>query len=91
MQLEEMRMNRKMGEDDPHFAPISRRHASSLNRSLPHPTPACRPVDTLGRGHRQRCRRQPEKTKIKDEMVALLDRRRYIRNLVRDVNEALES
>ncbi len=31
-----------------------------------------------------------EKTKIKDEMVALLDRRRYIRNLVRDVNEALE-
>jgi molecular chaperone HscB len=32
-----------------------------------------------------------EKTKIKDEMVALLDRRRYIRNLVRDVNEALES
>ena len=34
---------------------------------------------------------QPEKTKIKDEIVALLDRRRYIRNLVRDVNEALES
>ena len=30
-------------------------------------------------------------TKIKDEMVGLLDRRRYIRNLVRDVNEALEA
>jgi molecular chaperone HscB len=25
----------------------------------------------------------------KDKMVALLDRRRYVRNLVRDVNEAV--
>ena len=30
-------------------------------------------------------------TESKDKMVALLDRRRYIRNLVRDVNEALEA
>ena len=29
-------------------------------------------------------------TEAKDQMVALLDRRRYVRNLVRSVNEALE-
>ena len=30
------------------------------------------------------------KTSTKEAMVALLNRRSYIRNLVRDVNEALE-
>src|SRR5262249_9507086 len=30
------------------------------------------------------------RTKVRDQMVDLLNRRNYIRNLVRDVNEALE-
>jgi len=33
----------------------------------------------------------PAKLAARDAMVALLNRRSYIRNLVRDVNDALES
>jgi molecular chaperone HscB len=89
MQLEEMRMNRKMGEDDPQLrgdlekARItfeSQLAASDSNlQELWSKWDAALDANTAA-----------EKTKIKDETVALLDRRRYIRNLVRDVNEALE-
>ena len=97
MQLEEMRMNRKMGEDDPQLrADLEKARATfesqlaavdsnleeqwarwdaALDAGLPEPA--------LG---------EPgtEAAKIKDEIVGLLDRRRYLRNLVRDVNDALE-
>jgi molecular chaperone HscB len=33
---------------------------------------------------------QPAQTSIRDAMVVLLNKRTYLRNLVRDVNEALE-
>jgi len=33
----------------------------------------------------------PERLKVRDQMVDLLNRRSYIRNLVRDVNEALQN
>jgi molecular chaperone HscB len=33
---------------------------------------------------------EEERVKIRDTMVDVLNRRNYIRNLVRDVNEALE-
>ena len=33
---------------------------------------------------------EEERLKIRDQMVDVLNRRNYIRNLVRDVNEALE-
>ena len=32
---------------------------------------------------------EPRMTDLKEKMVSLLDRRRYVRNLVRDVNQAL--
>jgi molecular chaperone HscB len=90
MQLEEMRMNRKMGEDDPQLRgdlETARANFESqlaaLDSNLQEQwTKWDIALDTAD---------DAEKTKIKDEMVALLDRRRYIRNLVRDVNEALES
>ena len=56
MQLEEMRMAKKMGDDDPQLR-------ADLLRA---------------------------KAAARDAMVALLNRRSYLRNLVRDVNDALE-
>jgi hypothetical protein len=34
---------------------------------------------------------EEDRNKVRDKMVDLLNRRNYIRNLVRDVNEVLES
>jgi molecular chaperone HscB len=97
MQLEEMRMNRKMGEDDPQLRTDLEKARATFESQLAavdsnlkeqwtkwdaalDASPSEQPPATPG----------PEAAKIKDEMVALLDRRRYLRNLVRDVNDALE-
>jgi molecular chaperone HscB len=89
MQLEEMRMNRKMGENDPQLRGDLEKARANFESQLA----------DLDRNLREQWTQwdagldtteAAEKTKIKDEMVALLDRRRYIRNLVRDVNDALE-
>jgi molecular chaperone HscB len=89
MQLEEMRMNRKMGEDDPQLRGDLEKARANFESQLA----------ALDSNLQQQWTRwdaalgtagAEEKNKIKDEMVALLDRRRYIRNLVRDVNDALE-
>jgi molecular chaperone HscB len=88
MQLEEMRMARKTGEEDPQLRQDLEKARADFESQLAASDSnlkelwsrwdaaldAVAPADT---------------TNIKDEMVALLDRRRYIRNLVRDVNEAL--
>jgi molecular chaperone HscB len=89
MQLEEMRMTRKMGEDDPQLRQDLEKARTEFESQLAAndsnlqvlwsrwdaALDANPPADTV---------------KIKEELVALLDRRRYIRNLVRDVNEALD-
>ena len=90
MQLEEMRMNRKIGEDDPQLRADLEKARTSFESQLASVDSNLKEQwtkwdATLDANDSQ------EKTKIKDEMVALLDRRRYIRNLVRDVNDALES
>ena len=94
MQLEEMRMNRKMGEDDPQLRQDLEKARIEFESQLA----ACdsslqamwtrwdAAIDGGSNGTNA-----PDANKIKDEMVALLDRRRYIRNLVRGVNEALET
>lgn len=91
MQLEEMRMNRKMGEED-------RQLRADLEKARTQFESQRAAVDTSLEDLWDRWDAtvdsyagEPETKKIKDEIVALLDRRRYIRNLVRDVNEALES
>ena len=84
MQLEEMRMARKMGETDP-----------TLQASLEQ---AKRKFDVLQDEVDQDLRRQwklwdegdaAARKKAEKTMVALLDRRRYLSNLVRDVTETL--
>jgi molecular chaperone HscB len=90
MQLEEMRMNKKMGEADPQLAKDL--HAAKTNfegmlagsqaelEKLWTAWDSALDVDDPA-----------AKTAARDKMVALLNRRSYIRNLVRDVNEALEA
>ena len=88
MQLEEMRAAKKMGEDDPQLkrdlaaakqnfdTQLSQLHIE-LERLWAAWDNAADGDDTAG------------KDAAKTKMVALLNRRNYIRNLVRDVNEAL--
>jgi molecular chaperone HscB len=89
MQLEEMRMAKKMGEDDPqtrkdleqaqqHFTAMLAESQQQLETLWTKWDLAVDADDAAA------------KNAAKDAMVALLNRRSYIRNLVRDVNEALE-
>ena len=91
MQLEEMRMTRKMGEDDPQLRADLEKARAQFESQLAAVDTGLESLwdrwDTTLDSHAT----EPDTNKIKDEIVALLDRRRYIRNLVRDVNEALES
>jgi molecular chaperone HscB len=88
MQLEEMRGNLKMGEDDPGLrSDLERAQAqfkamlASVDEDLRHSWAAWDAAldtdDSAG------------KNKQKDAMVALLDRRSYLRNLLREVDSVL--
>jgi molecular chaperone HscB len=89
MQLEEMRMAKKMGEDDPQLrkdllaakqnfdARMAETH-SALEQLWVNWDAGIDSNDTS------------QKDAAKNAMVALLNRRSYLRNLVRDVNEALD-
>jgi molecular chaperone HscB len=85
-----MRMNRKMGEDDPQLRADLEKARTSFESQLASVDSNLKEQWTKWDAALDATATE-EKTKIKDEMVALLDRRRYIRNLVRDVNDALES
>lgn len=89
MQLEEMRMNRKMGEDDPQLRQDLEKAKVQFEGQLKDNDIQLEGLwsawDTaLDAGEAS------QKGELKTQMIASLDRRRYIRNLVRDVNEALE-
>jgi molecular chaperone HscB len=90
MQLEEMRMNRKMGEDDPQLRGDLEKARTTFESQLASSDSNLKELWTKWDTALD-ANASEEKTKIKDGMVALLDRRRYIRNLVRDVNDALET
>ena len=97
MQLEEMRMNRKMGEDDPQLRGDLEKarttfesQLAALDSNLKEQWTKWDAALETGSPAQTAATGGPEAAKIKDEMVALLDRRRYLRNLVRDVNDALE-
>ena len=87
MQLEEMRMAHKMGEEDPALQAEPVRTAKKKIRR----TAAMRWIRICARSGTvwddgdEATRQTAQKT-----MVALLDRRRYLSNLVRDVTETLE-
>lgn len=84
MQLEEMRMARKMGEDDPEAA-------KSLTAAKEKFEGLLEEVDRELRTHWTAWDEgaEAERQAAQKQMVALLDRRRYLSNLVRDVTETL--
>ncbi|HKV76682.1 MAG TPA: Fe-S protein assembly co-chaperone HscB [Candidatus Sulfotelmatobacter sp.] len=94
MQLEELQMNKKSGEDDPnltkeieqHKVTLQSKHESLLEELKTH----WQEWDALiGRNHGSKAPAE-ERQNITAKMVDVLNRRNYIRNLVRDVNAALE-
>ena len=87
MQLEEMRANVKMGEDDPALRGDLERAQTQFKEMLAQLTRICIAPGQHGtRAGRNRMWRQD---KQKDTMVALLDRRSYLRNLLREVKRAV--
>jgi molecular chaperone HscB len=89
MQLEELRMNKKTGEDDPALVKaleaqrvaLGNKHEALLQELKTYWNDWDKLVDSGSEVDRRR---------VRDKMVDLLNRRNYIRNLVRDVNEVLE-
>ena len=89
MQLEEMRMAKKMGEDDPQLRKDLVAAKATFDVKMAETNVG---LETLWAKWDAAVDDEDAqaKTAARDAMVALLNRRSYIRNLVRDVNEALE-
>jgi molecular chaperone HscB len=88
LQLEELRMQKKMGEDDPALMEEIGKQKLSLEAkhdSLLHELRGYWKEWDNSSGSDEAARYQ-----VRDKMVDLLNRRNYIRNLVRDVNDVLE-
>jgi len=94
MQLEELRANKKLGEDDPalvaeiakHKATLETKHEALLQELQEY----WADWDSLiERNHGSKAPAE-DRAKITSKMLDVLNRRSYIRNLLRDVNEALE-
>jgi len=89
MQLEELRMNQKSGESDPSLIQELESHKDVLEGKYQALSDELKTYwiewDKLDDTSSEEARK-----KVRDEMADLLNRRSYIRNLVRDVNEALE-
>lgn len=89
MQLQEMRAAKQMGEDEPEL----RRDLMTAKDSFD-----AKMIETQAELESLWARwdaametgDKAEKTTVKDAMITLLNKRSYLRNLVRDVNEALE-
>jgi molecular chaperone HscB len=90
MQLEQMRMNKKMGERDEDLVKELEKQKHHLEQQFESQTGELK-------GYWQEWDKviedenDSQRTQVRDKMVDLLNRRNYYRNLVRDVNEALES
>src|ERR1700730_5378563 len=89
LHLEELRAQKKMGEDDPALLEeigkaklsLEEKYDALLNELKAEWARWDKAVDS-GSGEAQR--------KVLDRMLDVLNRRNYVRNLVRDVNEAME-
>jgi molecular chaperone HscB len=96
MQLEELRMQKKMGEDDPALLEEIGKQKLSLEEKfealLQELQTHWKVWDALiDRQQNGEVVPESERKQARDKMVDVLNRRNYIRNLVRDVSEALES
>jgi molecular chaperone HscB len=89
MQLDELRAQKKLGEDDPALLEEIGKQKLSLEskqEALLHELRGYwNDWDSTAEGD------EVGRIKVRDRMVDLLNRRNYIRNLVRDVNEVLET
>ena len=95
MQVEEMRANKKLGENDPGLMQEIADHKSKLEEKhealLDELRAQWERWDALiSRGESGAPALANERIAVRDRMVDVLNRRNYIRNLVRDVGEALE-
>jgi molecular chaperone HscB len=92
MHLEELRMNKKVGDDDPAlFEEIGKAKLSleAKYEALLHELQsAWKEWDSVI--DRSAATSANERAQVRNKMVDILNRRNYIRNLVRDVNEAME-
>lgn len=90
LQLEELRMQKKMGEDDPALIEEIGKQKLELEEKYESLSDELKTYwndwDQLPSDATEESRK-----KVSDKMVDLLNRRSYIRNLVRDVNETLEN
>lgn len=90
MQLEEMRMNKKMGEDDPNVTRDLQQARGRFQQKFDELAGELKQLwnewDAVADSQDTQAR-----IKLRDRMVDLLNRRSYIRNLVRDVNEAISN
>src|SRR5216683_7089088 len=96
MQLDELRMQKKMGEDDPALIEEIGRQKLELEEKREALLRELQDRWKMWDGMIQREQNgQPvseeERKQERDKMVDVLNRRNYIRNLVRDVNEVLEN
>jgi molecular chaperone HscB len=91
MQLEELRGNKKMGDDDP--ALIAEIGKQKLSLEAKHAA-LLQELQTFWKSWDGLVDRggatSEERAQVTEKMVDVLNRRNYIRNLVRDVNAALE-
>lgn len=96
MQLEELRMQKKMGEDDPALLEEIGKQRLELEQKnealLDELKTDWKIWDALiDREQESQPVSEDERKRARDKMVDLLNRRNYIRNLVRDVSEVLEN
>jgi molecular chaperone HscB len=93
MHLEELRMNKKVGDDDPAlFEEIGKAELSletKYEALLQELQSAWKEWDSVI--DRDPAANTNDRTQVRNKMVDILNRRNYIRNLVRDVNEAMEN
>lgn len=91
MQLQELRMNKEMGESDPNIVRDLNAAKEKFEERLDALTRELQSIwnhwDAVVESSTSG---DPQRVSIRDKMVALLNQRSYIRNLVRDVNAALE-
>jgi molecular chaperone HscB len=90
MQMEEMRAAKKMGEDDPQLRTDLLAAKAGFDAKM---AATQVELETLWARWDAALDAEdaPAKLAARDAMVALLNRRSYLRNLVRDVNDALEA
>ena len=96
MELEELRMNQKMGEEDPALVAEISKQKLALEAKYEALLDELKTYwkawdDLLDRSRGGSTVPAEERTRVTGKMVDVLNRRNYIRNLVRDVNAALES